>query len=81
MGMTDIVFWPFVAAFAGAMIIFIIVFLILWIWMIVDCAKRKFPNSAEKVVWLLVLIFFTWIGFIIYFIVIRMYNPKGIFKN
>lgn len=75
------IFWPFAFLFAGVMIIFGILFLILWIWMIVDCAKRKFRNDLEKIIWILVLVFMNWVGIIVYYIAIRMYNPKGLARK
>jgi hypothetical protein len=81
MGMMEVVFWPFAALFAGAAILLGIIFIIFWIWMIVDCAKRKFKNDLEKIIWILVLIFTHWIGMIVYYIVIKMYNPKGLVKK
>ena len=61
--------------------IFGILFLAFWVWMIVDAAKRKFKNDVEKIVWLLVIVFGHWIGALVYFIVVRMYNPKGLAKK
>tara|TARA_Y100000310_G_C19967069_1_gene483806 strand:+ start:70 stop:312 length:243 start_codon:yes stop_codon:yes gene_type:complete len=77
----DIFWWPFAVAFAGAWAIFGILFLAFWVWMIVDAAKRKFKNDVEKIVWLLVIVFGHWIGALVYFIVVRMYNPKGLAKK
>lgn len=57
-----------VGAFAGVMIfvwialvLVSIVGLILWIWAIVDAAKREFENPGNKNVWLIVLI----VGFVV----------------
>ena len=81
MGLSSIIFWPFVVAFTGAWITLGILFLAFWIWMIVDCAKRKFKNDLEKIIWVLVIIFTHWIGSLVYFILIRNYNPKGLAKK
>ncbi len=81
MGLAEVLFWPFAFAFVGVLAVFAILFIIFWIWMIVDCAKRKFKNSAEKVIWILVIVFLHWIGSVVYFIVVKMYNQKGIFKR
>lgn len=81
MGMIDIVFWPFAFAFAGAMIIFGIIFLIIWLVMIIDCAKRKFKVDWEKFLWLAVLVFLNWIGILVYFIVVRSMNPRGVIRS
>ncbi len=81
MGMMELLFWPFVAAFAGAIAIVAIAVLIFWIWMLVDCARRKFRNDVEKIVWIVVLIFATWFGAFVYFIVVRSLNPKGLARS
>lgn len=81
MSVGEIIFWPFVFAFAGFMIIFGIIFLIIWIFMIVDCAKRKFKVDWEKFLWLAVIVFLNWIGILLYFIVIRSMNPRGVIRN
>jgi len=39
--------------------------------MLVDCAKRKFKEDTEKVIWILVLIFTHIIGALIYYIVVK----------
>jgi prolipoprotein diacylglyceryltransferase len=51
-------------------IIFILAF-VFWIWMIVDCAQRKFRNETDKVVWILVVIFLQLIGAIIYYFAVK----------
>ncbi len=79
--MLDILYWPFRGAFMGAAILLAIVFLAFWIWMIVDCAKRKFRNDVEKVLWLVIIVLGHWVGAIVYFIVVRMYNTKGLIKR
>lgn len=55
--------------------LFMIAVMILWIWAIIDVAKREFKKSDNKTLWLLVVILAGWIGAIIYyFLVVR--NPK-----
>lgn len=81
MGFDDFLFWPFAAAFAGAMILVAIIILILWVWMIVDCAKRRFKNDTEKIVWIVVIVLGQWVGALVYFIVIRSLNPHGLAKK
>lgn len=81
MGFGDFLFWPFSLAFAGVGIIIAILFVIFWIWMIIDCAKRKFKNDLEKIIWILVIVFTTWLGALVYFIVVRMYNPRGLARK
>ena len=61
---------------------FALVFLLFafWIWMIVDCAKRKFKNDNEKIVWILVLIFLSLLGAVIYYFAIKI-QDKGKVKK
>lgn len=81
MGMMDIAFWPFGFLFGGAMFIFGLIALVFWIWMLVDCARRKFRNGVEKIVWIIVLVFAGLIGALVYLIVIRLSNPTGLAKH
>ena len=81
MGMMDILFWPFAFAFGGAMIILGIILIIFWIWMLIDCAKRKFKNDVEKIIWLVIVVLMGWIGALVYFIVIRSINPSGLARK
>ncbi len=47
-----------------------------WIWMIVDCAQRKFKNDSEKVVWILVIIFLHVLGAAIYYFAVKRKDKK-----
>lgn len=75
------IWWPFSAAFVGAWLVIGILLFAFWIWMIVDCAKRNFKNDIEKIVWILVIILASWMGALIYFIVIRGINKNGLMKK
>lgn len=80
MGFWDVIFFP--VAMAGsflAMLIGVVAFLFV-IWMIIDCAGRKFKNSAEKIIWILVMIFTTWVGALIYFVAVKSMNSHGVLK-
>ncbi len=66
------------AAIGIGMIIFMIIIgliglvgLIFTIWMIVDAAKRNFD---QKVMWILLMVFFGWIAALIYFFMIKRKN-------
>ena len=74
-------FWPFMALGAGIAIVVGIIFFVIWIWAIIDCARRSFKNDVEKIVWLLVIVLGTWVGTIVYFIVVPMSNPRGVSKK
>jgi len=71
-------------ALALVVLIFLLILLLVlaiiafWIWMIIDCAKRKFKNKNEMIIWLLVIVLSHVLGALIYYIVIKLYNPKGI---
>ena len=65
----------------GLMFIIGILVFLFWLWMIVDCARRDFRNNIEKVVWLVVIALGSWIGALVYFIVVRSINHKGLFKK
>ena len=49
--------------------------LLFWLWMIYECATRE-PNSSEKVLWLLLVVFAPVIGSLIYFLV-RVVKIRG----
>lgn len=38
-----------------------------WIWMLIDCASRKFKNDSDKIVWVLIILFSSFIGAFIYY--------------
>lgn len=81
MGIADIILWPFIAAFAGAQIILAILLLAFWIWMLIDCATRNFRKDIEKIIWIIIMVLTTWLGALIYFIVIKTYNQRGLIKR
>ena len=51
---------------------------VLWIWMLVDCLVNEPSEGNDKIVWVLVLIFTSWIGALIYLLVRR---PKRIAES
>lgn len=77
----DLLLWPFNAAFTSATIVLGILILAFWIWMIIDCAKRKFKSDAEKIIWIALVVIFHWIGALIYLLVIKTSNPRGLSKK
>ncbi len=58
-----------------------IIVIAFWLWMIVDCANRKFKKSWEKVIWILVIVVFNWIGALVYLILVPIFNPRGVFRR
>lgn len=73
-------FFPFNLIFGALGIILYILVIAFWVWMIIDCAKRKFRRGWEKIIWLLVVIFGQSLGALIYLIVIFFMNKKGLAK-
>jgi len=45
--------------------------LVFWIMMLVDCIKRNFEKPNEKIIWLLVIIFCSILGAVIYWFVVK----------
>ncbi|MDP4012363.1 MAG: PLDc N-terminal domain-containing protein [Candidatus Nanoarchaeia archaeon] len=43
-----------------------------WLWMLIDCVKRRFRKDSTKVIWILVIIFASFIGALIYFFFVKM---------
>ncbi len=68
---------------AGAAFVFLIIFgmlifvalsiflFVFWILMIVDCAQRKFKQENDKIVWILILIFLSFLGAILYYFIVK----------
>lgn len=40
---------------------------VFWVWMIVDCATNEPSEGNDKLIWILVIIFTSWIGALIYY--------------
>lgn len=51
-------------------------FLAFWIWMLVDCATKEPSQGNENIVWILIIVFTSWIGALIYFFVRRPQRKK-----
>ncbi len=77
----DIFFWPFAAGVMALQLIIGLIVLAFVVWMIIDCAQRKFKNNGEKIIWIVLLILTTWVGAIAYYIAIRALNPRGLSKK
>ncbi len=60
--------------FMGPIILLAILFSVLlmavWIWMIIDCAKRNKFRSGDRVVWILLLVLLGLIGMILYYFMV-----------
>jgi len=42
-----------------------------WVWMLVDCAMNEPSDGNDKVVWILVILFASFMGAVIYFLARR----------
>jgi len=62
----------YVFKFVGIILLIILLFLLIfgafWLWMLIDCIGRQFE---DKIMWILLIIFFNIIGAILYFFMIR----------
>ncbi len=59
-------FLPFLFIFLISVPLFIF-----WIWMLIDCLQRKFEDTNQQLIWVLVIVLTNWIGALIYFFVER----------
>ncbi len=51
-------------------------FLAFWIWVLVDCTTKEPSQGNENIVWILIIVFTSWIGALIYFFVRRPQRKK-----
>lgn len=63
----------------GFGLLLMVVSLGLWVWMLIDCATNEPSEGNDKLIWILVILFTSGIGALIYLIVrrperIRMYG-------
>lgn len=64
--------------FIGGFIVIGILGTILWVWMLVDCAKREFKNENDKLLWILVIVLANTVGAIVYYFIIKREQDKKI---
>lgn len=60
-----------------AAILFAAVLFVFWVIMLIDCLKRDFKKDAEKIAWILVLIFLHILGAIIYYFVVKVSSKQN----
>lgn len=61
---------------SGLIVVALSLFLfIFWLLMLIDCLKRNFSNSNEKVLWVLLIIFLHLLGASLYWLIVK--NKKG----
>lgn len=59
---------------AGMMIFWVIaggLGFVLFLWALIDCIRRQFPNQNDKILWLVLIVLIGWIGPILYLIIGR----------
>lgn len=68
----------FILSFVGILIFWFIILMlvfagvIFWLWMFIDCLVREeFEGPNDKIVWILVLLFTSLLGAILYFFLVR----------
>jgi hypothetical protein len=71
----QIIFPSYIFKKIGSIFLIIIPLLLIisifWIWMLIDCAKRNFTGSNDKVIWILIIIFTGIVGAIIYYFIVK----------
>jgi len=73
-----LLWWPAFAFFGLIGMLIGALLFVLWVWMIVDCAKRNFRDGNEKIMWLVIIVLGSWVGAIVYYILIALNNPQGV---
>ncbi len=74
---TGLIALPFLILFGILFLGLAILAFLFWIFMILDCAKRKFKHENDKIVWILVIVLLHWIGALIYYFAIRQKYGKA----
>jgi len=62
--------------FVGLMMTINVLGIALWIWMLVDVAKRDFKEDNDKIIWILIVVLAGWIGALIYYFLIKRKDPS-----
>ena len=75
--MLGLVFLPLILLLIFTLVALIILLFVLWIFMVIDCARREFPNKDDRIVWILVLVFLSYIGAIIYYFAVKRKFDKA----
>lgn len=75
-GLIWIAWFMFILIFVAA----IFSLIIFWIFMIVDVLKRDFEKEDEKTMWMLVVFLASWLGSIVYYVMIKSKDKKQIKK-
>lgn len=57
-------------------IVLSILLFVFWLWMLIDCIKRKFSDDSQKVVWILLMVFLGVIASLIYYFAVYRESKK-----
>ncbi|MBL0745460.1 PLDc N-terminal domain-containing protein [Chryseolinea lacunae] len=63
----------------GVIILVLLVPFALWLWALIEIIRSDFKESSQKIIWLLVLIFLPFLGWLLYVIIGRgqRVKPEG----
>lgn len=70
------IFFPLGLLFIAPFILFIFIF---WVWMLIDCIKSDLKDP-DKLIWILVIFFFHFIGALLYLIFVKLNKNYRGFK-
>jgi len=56
--------------------VLVVLAVVFWVFMLIDCVKRDFPKEDEKIVWIIVIALTSWIGALIYYFTIKKKDKK-----
>ena len=66
----------FIMIFTMVMFALAVLLIVFWIWMIIDCAQRKFKQENDKIIWILVIVLLGLIGALVYYFVVKLGSKK-----
>ncbi len=68
---TNMFFIPLIIVFALFGFLLVIGTFVFWILMLIDVLRRNFKNPADKIAWVLVIIFTHIVGALIYYFLVK----------
>jgi hypothetical protein len=63
--------WFFAPMFACISVVGAAAAFIFWIWLLIDCATKEPSHGNEKIVWIIIIALFPFLGALLYFFVRR----------
>lgn len=70
----EYLFFPFLATIWLSFLAIGILAFVFWILMLIDCAKRKFKQETDKIIWIVIIAIAGVIGAAVYYFVIKRPN-------